>query len=231
VAYFRERSRVAGGRKLTTQALSARTRELGHPLDRSVIAKLEGGHRQNITVPELLVLAGALDVPPLLLLFPVGRTQEIEMLPGMTVGVWDAVRWLTGELPPGFSLGSKDDSWERETKRLDLFRSYYERLGAWQQKTWEANLAARQLANAENLIAAGEADEEDADARARLRHRINECAAEMRQIEDALSFLRTQMREHNLVPPALYAELEHLDVPPPERAIGFEPPGRSGGER
>ncbi|MCZ9344665.1 helix-turn-helix transcriptional regulator, partial [Streptomyces sp. TRM76130] len=60
-------------RGLTAQGLADATRAAGYAIDRSVIAKIEKGLRQSISVAELVVIARALGVPPVLLLYPLGE--------------------------------------------------------------------------------------------------------------------------------------------------------------
>lgn len=48
--------------------------ELGHPISRSAIAKLENNRREDVTLLELLIFAAALDTPLGLLVFPVDVT-------------------------------------------------------------------------------------------------------------------------------------------------------------
>jgi 8-oxo-dGTP diphosphatase len=60
-----------------------------------VIAKVESGRRNVVTVDELLVIAAALDVPPLRLLIPLDD-GDVEMLPDKTVNPWEAVRQFAG---------------------------------------------------------------------------------------------------------------------------------------
>ena len=89
--------------------LSERCAELGYPLSRSLISKLDSGHRGDVlTVPELLVLAAALEIPPALLLFPQfpggvvdGKpVGTVELLPDdRPASSYDAVKWLSGERP------------------------------------------------------------------------------------------------------------------------------------
>ncbi|MEY9839671.1 hypothetical protein [Streptacidiphilus sp. EB103A] len=97
VARARERLGEEEGRRVSAQALADRCAELGHPLDRSVIAKLEKGIRQTVTVADLLVLAKALDMAPLALIFPVGYELETEVLPGRVEHPVTALRWASGE--------------------------------------------------------------------------------------------------------------------------------------
>lgn len=95
-----EHLRTAGpSGRLTVQALADRCTALGMPIDRSVVAKLEKGLRQTITVGEVLVLAEALCVPPIDLLFPAGHDAGTEVLPGLTVDATEAVRWFIGDAP------------------------------------------------------------------------------------------------------------------------------------
>jgi transcriptional regulator with XRE-family HTH domain len=89
--------RYRDARGLSGQQLSERCAALGAPIHRSVIANLENGRRPNVSITELLVLAAALDVPPLLLVLPVGRQDDVEILPGQEVTTAQAVMWLSGQ--------------------------------------------------------------------------------------------------------------------------------------
>jgi transcriptional regulator with XRE-family HTH domain len=100
VAYFRARATDERGHKLTAQALANRCTDLGLPLGRPTIAKLEKGLRETITVGELQVLAKALSVSPADLVFPLGQAADVEVLPGEYVGTWDAVQWFSGSRMP-----------------------------------------------------------------------------------------------------------------------------------
>lgn len=97
VAHYRKRA------DLTAAMLSGRCADLGLPVDRNVIAKLENGHRNSVTVDEVYVLAAALSVPPVQLLFAVGTAEEgAEILPGRHVAAFRAAQWVSGEGPlPG----------------------------------------------------------------------------------------------------------------------------------
>ena len=58
------------GRRMTGHELADATARLGYPITRSQIANYESGRKQGLDVVELLVIAAALDVAPLELLFP-----------------------------------------------------------------------------------------------------------------------------------------------------------------
>lgn len=77
-----------------------RTVELGYPVTRIAISKIENNARAGkIDVAELLVLARALEIPPALLLHPAYPDGEVEFLPGWTTDSERVVRWIAGEQP------------------------------------------------------------------------------------------------------------------------------------
>jgi len=81
--------------KLTVQALADACAQLGLPLGRVTITKLEGGSREGISVPELITLAAALGVAPADLLIPAGDgTVPVELLPGSFWPPDEAARWF-----------------------------------------------------------------------------------------------------------------------------------------
>jgi hypothetical protein len=75
--------------------LAARTTELGYPIHRVAIAKLEAGERA-ITVPELVILAAALNTVPLALLLPGAPDETIEILPTNEMTGAATIGWFTG---------------------------------------------------------------------------------------------------------------------------------------
>lgn len=83
---------------LTASEVARRTAELGYPISRGAIAKIESNSRSGkVDVAELLVLSAALDIPPVLLLFPEFPTgRYMAVLPGAAAQGRGAVRWLSG---------------------------------------------------------------------------------------------------------------------------------------
>ena len=76
----RQARRIRG--KRSAKWLSDQTELLGMRISPTVIAKLDSGHRgANLSVPELFVLAGALNVSPVSLLFPDLPDGEVRRLP------------------------------------------------------------------------------------------------------------------------------------------------------
>jgi transcriptional regulator with XRE-family HTH domain len=84
-------------RQLSVKELADRCAKLGWPIKRSVLSNLELSYRETVTVPEILILAAALNVAPVLLLFPVGRQEQVEYLPDSAVSPWDAAKWFSGQ--------------------------------------------------------------------------------------------------------------------------------------
>lgn len=121
VAYYRRE------RQMTAQDLANQCSALGLPIHRAVIAKLERGLREHITVPELLVLAKALNVAPAQLVFPVGLEDKTEVVPGTVDHPWRAVWWLAG-IDPG----------DNDEDSLNFLPLFYEH-----QRAWETYMEAR----------------------------------------------------------------------------------------
>ena len=75
--------------------LAARTAELHYPIHRVAISKLESGER-DITVPELVILAAALNTVPLAFLLPGAADAAVEILPGKQMTGAEVIGWFTG---------------------------------------------------------------------------------------------------------------------------------------
>jgi len=76
--------------------LAERCAALGYSMPKSAISKLETGMRRTTTLPEVLVLAAALGVPPIALILPVGDTVDTEVLPERHLPIDLARRWFDG---------------------------------------------------------------------------------------------------------------------------------------
>ncbi|UGQ15022.1 helix-turn-helix domain-containing protein [Yinghuangia sp. ASG 101] len=206
---------------ITRDQLAARCAALGAPgLTYAAITNIETGRREkttkkrrrDVTVDELMVLARALEVPPALLVLPIGsrKHEEIEFLPGTKAPLWPVLRWFTGEgrvpvdnLIPGGDVDEAgrpewyDDperGWEAGAAPLTLRRQHDEQVQSW----FRAPTVVRDM---------GLSETESYASLDRLRARI----------ADELRATRTEMRRLGLAPPKLYEELEHIDEPPAGR--------------
>jgi transcriptional regulator with XRE-family HTH domain len=101
-------------RGLTAEGLAERCAQIGAPeITRSVIANIETGRRgpdgrrrREISVDEVLVLAYALQVPPLALVAPRDGSEQLQVTPDVVVGALEASAWLTGEDVPDDFYGT-----------------------------------------------------------------------------------------------------------------------------
>jgi transcriptional regulator with XRE-family HTH domain len=187
------------GDKRKVQWLSDRTADLGHRISRSRISDLERGDRGGLLgVAELLVLAKALEVPPLQLLFPIGREAKVEVLPGTVTPTWAAAKWFTGEAPLGTRPNTDDmHAWKAGVPLL--FRKLDERYDRWAD-------ARREVQEARE--AAAEAPAEEREKRIRDLELSEEV---LRRVEDDIRQRREHIRARGLDPGELFPEFSYID--------------------
>ncbi len=205
IEYYRKRA--GDGIGMTVLQLADRCAELGLPLDRSVIAKLEKGIRHNISVAELIILARALRVPPTLLVFPLGHQENVEVHPGHVTNTWEVVKWFDGE--QAFALadeagwhhyGPEYDEWHQNAATLGDYRAHEQHVNAW-KNSLRRSIAQQSIAN----TAPGEPERE------LNLHASQQEEERMRVIETMLKRLRVDMRRRGLTPPPLDELLAHVD--------------------
>lgn len=103
-------------RRLTAQQVAEKTEWLGYPVSRSQIANYESGRKQGLDVTELLVIAAALDVAPLSLLFPGESDDQVEMLPNQQTPTFSAKAWFSRDLG---SIGRQVAELTEQLGRID----------------------------------------------------------------------------------------------------------------
>ncbi|MGI5127451.1 helix-turn-helix domain-containing protein [Pseudonocardia sp. CA-107938] len=85
--------------RLSAQQLADRMAdEIGGSYTRTQVTNLESGRRETITVGEVLAFARILGVAPLMLVFPLGSPDAVEVLPGTSTDTWTAWQWATGDI-------------------------------------------------------------------------------------------------------------------------------------
>lgn len=170
--------------RLTALQLSERIAEIGGSVSRQAISKIELAER-DVRIDELMLIARALKMSPLLLLFPIGtETDRIPgevSLAGQTMPMWEAVQWFTGEAYPPEDV---DVHWGVP---LYLFRAHHKLR------------MERMEFQVDQMF--GPKDEE-AQARAQ---------AEMDARWSKLMDVRAEMRRHGLTPPPAVEDLEGID--------------------
>lgn len=103
----------------SAQVIADETARLGFPITRDTLANIENGRKKSVDVPELIVLAKALGVPPLRLIYPDLVDTPVEALPGVDKTAGDAA----------LSFCGYDDGDMRMLFDLDAARRQYERFG------------------------------------------------------------------------------------------------------
>lgn len=115
--------RTARQGRLSAQQLADETERLGYGISRSQIANYESGRKKSLDVAELLVIAAALGVPPLQLLFPDEPDDDIEMLPSQRTSTFHAIASFTGD--PGLMWPGPEvaELTEKLSRMDDLMKS------------------------------------------------------------------------------------------------------------
>ncbi|ANN97512.1 Putative regulator or DNA-binding protein [Mycobacteroides abscessus subsp. massiliense] len=119
---------------LTAQALAQRTAELGYPISRVAISKIESNSRSGkVDVAEIVVLAAALHTSPVALIYPGPYDEKVESLPGANDRQFDAVQWFSAESTEKTSRASHPSRartpehsavaiWYENTEKIRLWR-------------------------------------------------------------------------------------------------------------
>lgn len=194
-------------RGMSLAEVSEQLEQLGAPLSLNAVSKIELGNR-GVDLDEVTALARALRVPPLLLIFPVGRADMTEVLPGVTVGTWPGAKWFTGEEPfptlneadlRFYAAGSDFEDWQDAATKY--FREQDQMFATW-------NAASTQPAAARKAAARPENTDDEArqwSAQADFLDRTVE------QVESVLRRHRASMRKAGLDPGELTDNLAHVD--------------------
>lgn len=196
IAQEMREARKAAGLTMGEVAQGCADRGLTEITEQSV-KNLESGRKASMAIADFVVLADVLGVPPVTLLFPLGTSATVEVLPGREVSTWDALAWFTGETP-------MDQPAPEGTARdvLDVFRNHGDLVSA---ATASTTLAKERRRAASTTL--------DRARRATLLERAE--GYEEHAFEDCqeLRAFRGRMRERGLVPPALPDELAFVDQP------------------
>jgi transcriptional regulator with XRE-family HTH domain len=151
----------------SAQDLADKCEEIGHPIPRNVIANMESGRRSNLPLVDVMILAKALNTPPICLVYPVGYVDDVQRLPLQhPTSSLNALRWFTGE---DTELGADDDM-------LRYFRAHHaaeKRLrsarGDEEYARYHAKTAPNADRKADALRTQARAAEAADDAESRLR--------------------------------------------------------------
>jgi transcriptional regulator with XRE-family HTH domain len=194
IAAYRER------RKMTVQQLSDRCAELGLPIGRVTLAKLENGLRQSVTPYEIVVIAAALGAAPIELIFPIGLEKRIELWPGAEVDPLEAVSWFSGDTVVDTTAGSVDIHGPRHGQESNTYLLH-------EHRSLVSQLTAKE-GEAQRVAADAEADPENATLRAAVTRARNDADDWRKFLIPQLSRIRDDMSERGMILPPLPSGLD-----------------------
>ncbi|MFD5160516.1 helix-turn-helix domain-containing protein [Streptomyces hawaiiensis] len=171
----------------SAQDLADKCAEIGHPIPRNVIANMESGRRSNLPLVDVMVLAEALNTPPICLIYPVGYVDDVQRLPLQdSTSPLSALHWFTGEET---DLGVDDDM-------LRYFRAH--------------DTAEQQLRSArrdEEYARYHSETAPNADRKAEALRSQARAAEAAEDAESRLRRIRAFIREQGVTPPFLWPDL------------------------
>jgi hypothetical protein len=172
--------------KRTGQWLSDETERIGHRVPRTTISELESGKRKSVSTAELCLLAWALRVPPIRLLYPNLPDGRVDVVPGERWTAIQAASWFSGDLTfaPVMTADAKQEDLKKAT---DLFRG--QRLVERSRRRIELQERIKSFAKlVADLRASDDPTSADHFAKeiAAARKEIDAIEAELRQTEGAV---------------------------------------------
>ncbi|WP_432982138.1 helix-turn-helix domain-containing protein [Dactylosporangium sp. CA-233914] len=195
-------------RGLSAQQLSDRSAELGYRVPRNIIANIESGRRSAVMVHELLILAMALNIPPILLVYPLGRQERVEVVPGYEAPTWSAFRWFAAsKRPTGPLLGGSVDEggvteplieWEKAHLVVQVYRRHDSLVNRYRFTRDDTMNELRRLA---------EPSERMPDER-ETRRITDRVARDLAKAAEALRVHRQDMRSRGYQPPRLPVDID-----------------------
>jgi hypothetical protein len=159
------------------------------------LANFESGRRPTVSIAEVLVFARALNVPPLLLVFPLGQEESPEVLPDESAPVWAAAQWFTGESDrlPGDTKTTSD------TGVVRLYRDHDRLVEEWRNARNQVfSILAAKEPRLEQFRGAGIPIPDGYDTKF-----LELFLREMQNAQNAVRLVRQKMRDQVLTPPDL----------------------------
>lgn len=201
---------IREAKRLPYTELSERLTELGRPIPVLGLRRIEKGERR-VDVDDLVALARALGVPPVLLAFPLGRCALTSPLPGKDRPTWLALKWFIGDAAfpaedaapyPGPLIGTRDDNqaWATGARPLVFHRDHDRLLDSLRAESGRVPIIQDAV------------DRAASDAE-RIEHqrRVNDAQRQVGEVENQLAQHRRHMRELGIKPPLLPESLRYLD--------------------
>lgn len=202
----KEVRRIRLARGLSVQKVADLCAEqYGVPMKRSVLANFEGGRRPTLSVVELMALALILKVPPVQLLFPVGRREETKLFPNESVRTWTALKWFTGEQESQPPSKYVNGSIPQDIGDVAIFRDHDDAVAAYQ----ETNSMLLSLIPVESATGAPrELSDVSPDS---LRALVEQFTKARQRASADLLAIRDEIRRRGMTPPELPPNLTYLE--------------------
>lgn len=105
--------------------IADRCAQLGYDFPKHILFKLLSGKRPKLTVPELVILAAALETPLPLLLAPMHLGGDVETTPGQPTPTAYAFRWFSGEKFAVAHPPWRDPARDRDVVRTNRLLRWY----------------------------------------------------------------------------------------------------------
>lgn len=183
---------------MSAQGLADACAELGHPIPRNVIANMESGRRASLPLVDVMVLAKALNTPPICLIYPVGYVEEVQQLPFTDPTITlRALSWFTGEKR---ELGADDDM-------LRYFRAHHAAEQTVMAARQDEELARYHAKTAPNAT-------RKAQALLNQAHAAQEGEAGKEQLRRVRAFIRQADATPPFLWPDLAAEVDQPETDP-----------------
>jgi hypothetical protein len=191
-------------RGVTAVQLENLTENLGHRVSKSVIANLENDRRESISLAEFLVISAALDIPPILLLAPVGKVSVMEILPGVDISPWEVRGWIHGALAAPYYPQSHEN-WVQAQSVLSQFEAHRSLVRRFD------NVQRRIRTLADDLTQSRKSTPDE--IRTLITERIVLITRDMASTVNELIAHRRRMRSQGYLVPELPSELRELIAP------------------
>lgn len=148
----------------TKTDLSRRVSNLGRPMSLDVITEIEKSARA-LDIDDIIVMARALNVPPILLIFPVGKDAHCQLAPAEpTQETWASVEWFVGGRPYSpVAEAVESDAFEKATTMLRRYQEYSRCIDRWKKAIRQmqvAELVGRVMGEEQGRVAENQAMQE-----------------------------------------------------------------------
>ncbi|WP_280487550.1 helix-turn-helix domain-containing protein [Nocardia farcinica] len=180
--------------KRSGQWLADETASHGHAISRTTISELENGKRKDVTLAEITVLARALRVSPIQMIYPDLADGPTEIWPNVTATSFEAAQWFSGELRAS-DIEESEAAHDSDNAKVQMSR----RLARLRQNVRNARLNLTTARFAPHALLAGSEDAEAPVSEEQATKAVENARELLTQQEIALKRQKDAMRAEGLV--------------------------------